>query len=1117
MRKRRKFMKALTKIRLINWHYFTDEEIEIEGSTLFTGSNAAGKSTILDAVQYVLVADLRNVRFNVSAHDENTKRDLMGYLRCKTGVDAEGGRKYLRRGDITSYVVLEFYDTQKKKYFLLGVVADSYRDELTYESRFFKIEDCRIRNDLFYDQNRVRNIKNFKIYTKDLNCKVYSSVEEYKNDLLTRLGNLNERFFSLFVKAISFKPIVDIRNFVYSYVLEEKAIDIEAMKQNFLKYREYANLVEVTRNKLARLKEINDKYEELLKEKKNRALHEYMVLRARKDIESREIELLSQKIWEGERSIDRLGRELEELQRDKEIKEKLIEDKWKELSSNPVKQKRDALDGEIHRMGRELERLERLEKDLRDRLTAAKEGVDALAGLDCGSLELEEDYCRSLFKEYSAFIESILNRKMPDEDRVGQMEERLGQFKRLIERKVWNMEDRKEDLEKKVKGLEEKARKLRKNKMDFGRQVEELRGLLKGKLQKKYGEGAMPHVLCELLEIKDERWQNAVEGFLNTQRFDLIVEPKYFDYCLYLYERYKKERNIYGVGLVNVAKVLKYADRMKKNSLAEEVVTDNPYARGYINQLMGNLIKCEDQSTLKNYRRSITPTCMTYINNTARQINFEVYRVPYIGKRAIRRQLEICEREIRETKGEIRKTAELLDRLNSISRVFDGYAELFYRLRENLNIYRDLDRVRQDLYDRKKELDSLDLSYVNRLEEEIIQLKKDKEGLESGIGEIRHKIGRMENEVKNDSTRRKERKQNYDRLSSELSAFQEENADLIEEGEAKYERETAQKPLEKIIENYSRSMNSYSTRVENKVKELQQLKVEYNKDFHFGGRYQQDDVEDYLTEFRKLVESELPEYEEKIKEAQQRAEEEFKEHFIARLQESINNAREEFRMLNDALRDIEFGGDRYEFLVFPNQRYKKFYDMITDPALFEGYSLFDGIFQQRHREAMDQLFEKILADDGEYIQENIRELTDYRTYLDYDIRIKHENGEISTYSKVCRVKSGGETQTPYYVAIVASFVQLYRLRSNPGSIRLMMFDEAFNRMDSDRIENSIRFINKLGMQAIIAAPTEKSEYIAPYIRTTILVIRDGHYSWTERFVNGGIKNEMGQAHPQLSN
>lgn len=35
-----------------------------------------------------------------------------------------------------------------------------------------------------------------------------------------------------------------------------------------------------------------------------------------------------------------------------------------------------------------------------------------------------------------------------------------------------------------------------------------------------------PRILCEMLEITDGSWRNAVEGYLNTQRFYILVEPE---------------------------------------------------------------------------------------------------------------------------------------------------------------------------------------------------------------------------------------------------------------------------------------------------------------------------------------------------------------------------------------------------------------------------------------------------------------------------------------------------------------------------------------------------------------------------------------------------------------
>ena len=63
------------------------------------------------------------------------------------------------------------------------------------------------------------------------------------------------------------------------------------------------------------------------------------------------------------------------------------------------------------------------------------------------------------------------------------------------------------------------------------------------------GREAEARVLCEALEITDESWRNAVEGYLNTQRFYLLVEPENFDIALGTYDRLRREKKAYGVGL----------------------------------------------------------------------------------------------------------------------------------------------------------------------------------------------------------------------------------------------------------------------------------------------------------------------------------------------------------------------------------------------------------------------------------------------------------------------------------------------------------------------------------------------------------------------------------------
>jgi predicted ATPase len=49
-------MKALTRLLLVNWHYFQNTVIDFGNINFLTGKNSAGKSTIIDALQVVLWA-----------------------------------------------------------------------------------------------------------------------------------------------------------------------------------------------------------------------------------------------------------------------------------------------------------------------------------------------------------------------------------------------------------------------------------------------------------------------------------------------------------------------------------------------------------------------------------------------------------------------------------------------------------------------------------------------------------------------------------------------------------------------------------------------------------------------------------------------------------------------------------------------------------------------------------------------------------------------------------------------------------------------------------------------------------------------------------------------------
>jgi uncharacterized protein YPO0396 len=79
-------------------------------------------------------------------------------------------------------------------------------------------------------------------------------------------------------------------------------------------------------------------------------------------------------------------------------------------------------------------------------------------------------------------------------------------------------------------------------------------------------------------------------------------------------------------------------------------------------------------------------------------------------------------------------------------------------------------------------------------------------------------------------------------------------------------------------------------------------------------------------------------------------------------------------------------------------------------------------------------------------------------------------------SRRTRKGSGGQKQAPFYVAIAAAMASVYYPGSrneNPDGMGLVVFDEAFNRLDIPNTQAILRFYKDLNLQVVVAAPEEK--------------------------------------------
>lgn len=1080
-------MKKLTRVKLINWHRFTNVLIDLENSVLISGENGAGKSTLLDAIQFVVTCSTNY--FNKAAH-ENGKRKLTGYIRCKTGRE---NRPYERTGEISAHVALEFYEEKRQKYFIVGAVVDSASEGQEKTVRYL-MDGERLEDGLFFQGKVPRSIAQFRA-GNGKKIKTWCTTEkDAKQMIKNRFGRLEDKFFKLIPKAMAFRPIDDIKDFVYSYVLDEKEVNIDILRENVRTYQDLQRTLDKIKLRMGRLEKIEGFYRQVEDGTRKDRMYEYFLDRIEADILEEEIRQLESAIVHDTYRLERWNQEIMEAQKEKEERQAIRDNLYAELASDKDFIARDEQQKKLLLLEERERQLSGERQQLLASVNMAKAEVNRLLQVpdadDCIRLygeqlgQLEKTVRIDDFKDT---LQKVIAYKNHMSDRVYKRRAELDMNLRELsgQKKEWDL----------------KIENLMKKKLSYPEEVTRVMNAIREEFVR-IGRTPEPRILCEMLEITDDSWRNAVEGYLNTQRFYILVEPDNFDIALGTYDRLRREKKTYGVGLINTQNLEGY-DTAPEGSLATVVTSGNKYARRYINMVLGKVTMCDHYSHLKKYKTAITRECMRYQNHVASAIKPAIFETPYIGKNAIRVQLEQAKHKSKELENQIKEKQNVLQKLEELQKPLSTETDTDIKYRVDVLV--ELGNTAQEIKNCRANIATLEKNSNMILKQiQLSELEKIIREKEEQIARDNRRVGQTEQNIENTKGRLADRQTSLvgqKARCAEFAAGQEEDIVLWDHD---YEKQLKDKSHEQFKENFARRRKANQTTIAKCTESMTNAMVEYKTAHDFGAAATLEGYPDFEAEYSKLKSSELLSYEEKVESARQSAEEEFREQFLAKLQENMKNAQTEFKELNRALRDIRFSNEKYEFLFMPSKRYRHYYEMIMDDFnAVQGESIFSGLFHENHKEVIDELFER-LALDHENSAKALDEFTDYRTYMDYDIRILHSDDSYSLYSKVCEEKSGGETQTPFYVTVAASFVQLYRNGIGGEAVGLVMFDEAFNNMDDERIGGVLEFLRRLPLQILIAAPPDKIQYISPFVEETLLVMTDEKVSFAERYYNGAV-------------
>lgn len=671
------------------------------------------------------------------------------------------------------------------------------------------------------------------------------------------------------------------------------------------------------------------------------------------------------------------------------------------------------------------------------------------------------------------------------------------------------LKNRADDL---VNELNRKKARLSQGQVTYPRITQAARRLLKEQFP-----ASNVQVLCDLIEPKSEQsdtWQQAIEGYMGGTRFNLVVNVDYERACI----DFLKSKDI-NATVIQGSYCLKKESKVpiESQSIVHELRTANPIARAYLASQYGGVEKVADIETLRHTPRGVTKEGVASGGHSM----YLCEKVETVfGQRARAQSLERVERDLETAKDEVKRLEDIQKELGEIK------ASLQWLKRPHFDA--SLLREQANLIEKSREtLSSLDITEVKGLEEELKSKETEIETFQTSITTAEQLIGSL-------SAKERTANESIDRITGEkqmhLQDFelQIQRMKHLVDSNPKLQYPVLAAEAEQRLMQGSESLVSararlgeLSTKPAGLLASTREVLYDYNSQARAEERFVNalvpfSSTQSFDASYEALVKLSLSVattlqglqsvglYNNRLEldNAVQSFHDVFTKQFCVEIKTRVDEGIRPLRQLNAELKNLKFGVTSYridwsqwepEF-----SEYLDFFEAVTLLAdSSEPMDLFgETKLSDKHVQIRDRLVTLLLDENQERATKDLMRIADYRNYRRYEIYNDTTSGGSVKLSEWA-TGSGGQLETPAYIVRAAVLTNRLKLFEKGPSLRMLVNDESFARMDDAHARAVLEFMrDKLDLQVLSAMPTQKSnalrnEFNREYCFTRMAPVENG--------------------------